>query len=165
DEAVLLVRGDEGTPITLRVQRAGSAAVQFVTLTRAEIQVPFVESRTLGDLGYVRLRGFPEPTVIDQVEQAIQALQAQGVRGLIFDLRGNAGGRLDVGSRLLSRFVPSGPIYQEVDRRGRQATRNVRAGTPILAVPLAVLIDDGTASMGEIFAINVQEHGVGRLFG
>jgi len=165
EDAVQLVRGAEGSQVTLRVQRAGSGAVEPVTVTRAEIQVPFVESRALGDLGYVRLRGFPEPSVVDQVEQAILALQGQGVRGLIFDLRGNAGGRLDVGARLLSRFIASGPIYQEVDRRGRQATRTVRAGSPILTVPLAVLIDEGTASMGEIFAANVQEHGIGRLFG
>jgi carboxyl-terminal processing protease len=165
DEAVQLVRGAEGSAVTLRVQLAGTDRVEPVTLTRAEIQVPFVESRTVGDLGYVRLRGFPEPSVVDQVEQAILAQQGQAVRGLIFDLRGNAGGRLDVGSRLLSRFVPSGPIYQEVDRRGRQATRNVRASAPILTVPLAVLIDEGTASMGEIFAANVQEHRLGRLFG
>jgi carboxyl-terminal processing protease len=165
EEAVQLVRGAEGSPLTLRVQRAGNGPVETVTVTRAEIQVPFVESRALGDLGYVRLRGFPEPTVIDQVEQAILTLQGQGVRGLIFDLRGNAGGRLDVGARLLSRFVPDGPIYQEVDRRGRQATRNVRAGTPVVTVPLAVLIDEGTASMGEIFAANMQEHQAGRLFG
>jgi carboxyl-terminal processing protease len=165
EEAVLLVRGAEGSAVTLGVQRAGSGAVESVTLTRAEIQVPFVESRTFGDLGYLRLRGFPEPSVVDQVEQAILALQGQGVRGLVLDLRGNSGGRLDVGARLLSRFIASGPIYQEVDRRGRQATRHVRAGSPILTVPLAVLIDEGTASMGEIFAANVQEHQVGRLFG
>ncbi|HEY7065963.1 MAG TPA: S41 family peptidase [Chloroflexota bacterium] len=165
EEAVLLVRGEEGSPVTLQVQRAGSGRTEAVTLTRAEIQVSFVESRMVGDMAYVRLRGFPEPSVIDQVEQAIGSLQAQGARGLIFDLRGNAGGRLDVGARLLSRFVASGPIYQEVDRRGRQATRNVRNGSPILTVPLAVLIDDGTASMGEIFAVNIQEHAVGRLFG
>jgi carboxyl-terminal processing protease len=165
DEAVMLLRGAEGSPIALRIQRAGSGQEETVTLMRAEIQVPFVESRALGDLGYVRLRGFPEPSVNDQVEQAMLALQAQGARGMIFDLRGNGGGRLDVGSRLLSRFVASGPIYQEVDRRGRRATRSVRAGSPILTIPLAVLIDEGTASMAEIFAANVQEHGVGRLFG
>ena len=165
DEAVNLIRGPEGSTVVLTVQRAASAQVVPLSLRRAEIQVPFVESRRQGEWGYVRLRGFPEPTVSDQVERAVITLQEQGVRGIIMDLRGNSGGRLDVGSRLLSRFVPSGPIYQEVDRRGRQATRNVRAAAPILTVPLAVLIDEGTASMGEIFAINVQEHRVGRLFG
>ncbi len=165
DEAVNLIRGPEGSQVRLVVRRAGSGRVETLVLQRAEIHVPFVESRRLGDLGYIRLRGFPEPTVNDQVEMALLAFQNDGVRGIVLDLRGNSGGRLDVGSRLLSRFVPEGPIYQEVDRRGRQATRSVRGGQPILRVPLAVLIDEGTASMGEIFAVNIQEHGVGRLFG
>ncbi len=165
DQAVLLVRGAEGTPVTLTVQHAGTGQRDQVTLTRSEIQMPFVESRIIDDLGYIRLRGFPEPSVIDAVERAILSQQNQGVRGIVFDLRGNSGGRLDVGARLLSRFVPDGPIYQEVDRRGRQAIRNVRGGSPILTVPLAVLIDEGTASMGEIFAVNIREHHVGRLIG
>ncbi|HZU07248.1 MAG TPA: S41 family peptidase [Chloroflexota bacterium] len=165
DEAVNLVRGPEGTTVTLTIQRAGTAQVEQITLTRAEIQVPFVESRRIENFGYVRLRGFPEPSVVDAVERAITDLQSQGVQGLILDLRGNSGGRLDVGTRLLSRFVPDGPVYQEVDRRGRQAVRYIRRSTPILTVPLVVLIDEGTASMGEIFAINIQEHRVGRLIG
>jgi carboxyl-terminal processing protease len=165
DQAVLLVRGAEGTPVTLTVQRAGSGRTDRVIMTRSEIQMPFVESRVIGDLGYVRLRGFPEPSIIDAVERAILSQQTQGVKGIVFDLRGNSGGRLDVGARLLSRFIPGGAIYQEVDRRGRQAIRNVRGGSPILTVPLAVLVDEGTASMGEIFAVNIQEHQVGRLIG
>ncbi|HLI28535.1 MAG TPA: S41 family peptidase [Chloroflexota bacterium] len=165
DQVVQLVRGPAGTPVTLRVQRAGSDRVETLQLTRAEIQMPFVESQRFDDIGYVRLRGFPEPSIVDNVERAIADLQEQGVRGLILDLRGNSGGRLDVGTRLLSRFIPSGPIYQEVDRRGGQRIRQVRASTPILTVPLAVLVDEGTASMGEIFAVNIQEHGVGHLIG
>ena len=166
DEVVNLVRGEENTPVRLSVQRAGSGQVEDVTLVRAQVSVPFVESRRLpDDFGYVRLRGFPEPSVIDLVEQAIQQQQRDGIRGLVFDLRGNGGGRVDVGSRLLSRFVPDGPIYQAVDRRGRQETIHVRGARPILTVPLVVLVDEGTASMGEIFAVAVQENGVGRVLG
>src|SRR4051812_396081 len=166
DEVITLVRGPEGTPVTLDVQRAASELVDKLEVVRALVAMPFVDSRRLpGDIGYVQLRGFPEPSVIDGVEQAILGLQREGVRGIVFDLRGNSGGRLDVGSRLLARFVPDGPIYQSVDRRGRQETVNVRDASPILTVPLAVLIDEGTASMGEIFAAAVQEHHVGRVLG
>jgi carboxyl-terminal processing protease len=166
DEVINLVRGPEGTPVTLDVQRAASENVDKLEVVRALVAMPFVDSRRLpGDIGYVQLRGFPEPSVIDGIEQAILGLQREGVRGIVFDLRGNSGGRLDVGSRLLARFVPDGPIYQSVDRRGRQETVNVRDANPILTVPLAVLIDEGTASMGEIFAAAVQEHHVGRVLG
>ncbi|HWP29687.1 MAG TPA: S41 family peptidase [Chloroflexota bacterium] len=166
EEVVNLVRGEEGTSVVLGVQRAGSERVDELTLVRAQVSVPFVEARRLADdLGYVRLRGFPEPSVIEQVEQAVLQYQREGVRGLILDLRGNSGGRLDVGTRLLARFVPNGPIYQVVDRNGRHDTFTLRDARPILTVPLVVLIDEGTASMGEIFAAAIQEHQVGRVLG
>jgi carboxyl-terminal processing protease len=165
DEVITWVRGEEGTTVRLSVQRAVSGQLEELTLVRARVRVPFVEARRLDDIGYVQLRGFPEPSVVTAVEQAIERLQRDGVRGLILDLRGNSGGRIDVGTRLLSRFVPDGPIYRAVDRRGRTEVASVRDSRPILTVPLAVLIDEGTASMGELFAAAVQEHGVGRLIG
>ncbi|MBX5489614.1 MAG: S41 family peptidase [Chloroflexi bacterium] len=165
EEMVTWVRGEEGTPVRLTVQRAITGQEEELTLVRARVHVPFVESRRIDDLGYVQLRGFPEPSVVEGVEAAIERLQREGIRGLILDLRGNSGGRIDVGTRLLSRFVPDGPIYQAVDRRGRVEIASVRDARPILTVPLVVLIDEGTASMGELFAAAVQEHGVGRLIG
>jgi carboxyl-terminal processing protease len=166
DEVVNQVRGVAGTPVVLNVQRAVTGNVEELTLVRAQVAIPFVASRRLSnDLGYVALRGFPEPSVIEGVESAVKDLQREGVRGIVLDLRGNSGGRLDVGSRLLARFIPDGPIYRAVDRRGREETIHVRDANPILTVPLAVLIDDGTASMGELFAVAIQEHRVGRVFG
>ncbi|HEY7060421.1 MAG TPA: S41 family peptidase [Chloroflexota bacterium] len=166
DEVVDHIRGPEGTPVSLQVQRAGSAQTEDVTLVRAQVDAPFVESRRLaGDVGYVELRGFPEPSVVSKVEQAITSLQAQGVRGIVLDLRGNGGGRLDVGSRLLGDFVPAGPIYQSVDREGHTEVGTVQDAHKLLTVPLVVLVDDGTASMGEIFASAIQEHHVGEIVG
>ncbi|HEY7061416.1 MAG TPA: S41 family peptidase [Chloroflexota bacterium] len=166
DEVVNIVRGEEGSSVRLGVQRAGTSQVDTLTVTRAQVSIPFVASHMLpNNIGYVALRGFPEPSVIDGVEKAVQQFQRDGVRGIVLDLRGNSGGRLDVGSRLLSRFIPDGPIYRAVDRRGREETINVREARPILTVPLAVLIDDGTASMGELFAVAIQEHHVGQILG
>ncbi|HZR99896.1 MAG TPA: S41 family peptidase, partial [Chloroflexota bacterium] len=164
DEIVNRVRGPEGSTVRLRVRRV-SGVEQELQVARAQVNVPFVDSRVDGDLGYVALRGFPEPSVIDAVERAVQAVQAQGVRGLIFDLRGNSGGRLDVGERLLGRFVSDGPAYQIVDRQGRADVHYIRGSRPLLTVPLAVLVDEGTASMGELFAATIQERGAGRVLG
>ncbi|HLI28235.1 MAG TPA: S41 family peptidase [Chloroflexota bacterium] len=165
DEVITWVRGEEGTSVRLSVQRAVSGQLEELTLVRARVRVPFVEARRLDDLGYVQLRGFPEPSVVGAVEEAIERLQREGVRGMILDLRGNSGGRIDVGTRLLSRFVPDGPIYQAVDRRGHIEIGSVHGSRPLLTVPLVVLVDEGTASMGELFAAAVQEHHVGRLIG
>ncbi len=166
DEVIDLVRGQEGTTVTLGVRRATSGQVEQINIVRAQVSMPFVSARMLpGNYGYVQLRGFPEPSVIGEVEQAILGQQRDGAHGIILDLRGNGGGRLDVGSRLLARFVPDGPIYQSVDRQGHQETVNVQNAHPILTVPLVLLVDEGTASMGEVFAAAIQEHKVGRVLG
>ena len=164
DDIVNRVRGADGTSVKLRVRRASSGEQDFV-VARAQVNVPFVDSRMIGDVGYVALRGFPEPSVVDAVERAVQALQAQGSRGLVLDLRGNSGGRLDVGTQLLSRFVSDGPVYQIVDRQGHADVHELRGSRPLLTVPLAVLVDEGTASMGELFAATIQEHHAGRVLG
>jgi carboxyl-terminal processing protease len=165
DAVVERVRGAAGTAVTLDVQRAGSGRVERLTLVRAEVRVPLVRAQRVGAFGWVRLRGFTQPSVVTEVEQAIARLQAEGVRGIIFDLRGNSGGRVDVGTALLSRFVSEGPIYQAIDREGRREVVSVHHARPLLTVPLVVLIDQGTASMGEVFAAAVQERGVGHLIG
>jgi carboxyl-terminal processing protease len=117
-------------------------------------------------VGYLRLRGFPEPSVVDRFEQGMAELTSQGMQGLVLDLRGNSGGRLDVGSRLLSDFLPAGSsIYQMVDRGGNQQARASREGGAQYALPTVVLVDQSTASMGEIFAAALQEHGVATVIG
>lgn len=165
DEIVDRVRGPEGSAVQLRLRRASTGVEETLSLQRAQVNLPFVESRVDGDLGYIALRGFPEPSVLDQVDRAMQSLQSQGVKGLVFDLRGNSGGRLDVGTRMLGRFIGDGVVYQMVDRQGRGDTQRLRGAQPTLTVPLAVLVDEGTASMGELFAATIQERGVGRVIG
>ena len=165
-EAVRLLRGPEGTTVELLIGRRGLPTPIVVTMRREQIAPDAVASRLIGDdLGYIRLRSFPEQSVADAVERAMATFEDQGVRGLILDLRGNSGGRLDVGVRLLSHFLPPGTrVYETVDRGARQQTRvAVSRSAPVF--PLAVLVDNGTASMGEIFAAAVQEQGVATVVG
>jgi carboxyl-terminal processing protease len=103
--------------------------------------------------------------VIDSIEQDVATFQTEGVHGLVLDLRGNSGGRIDVGTRLLSDFLPNGTsIYQEVDRGGHDSLHSTH-GNNQYGMPLVVLVDGGTASMGEIFASAVQEHGAATILG
>jgi carboxyl-terminal processing protease len=166
DEMTTLVRGPVGTEVQLTVRRGDDPRELTFAVPRAEIHLQFVQDRVLDDdIGYVMLRGFPEPSVIDSIEQDLAAFQAQGVHALVLDLRGNSGGRIDVGTRLLGHFLPSGSsVYQEVDRTGQNSTHSTR-GTAQYDLPLVVLVDAGTASMGEIFAAAVQEHGAATILG
>lgn len=161
-----LMRGPVDTSVEVVVQRAGVDQPLTFTMRRAEISLAFVSQRLINDdIGYVQLRGFPEPSVADALEHDVASFQERGVRGLVLDLRGNSGGRIDVGTRLLSHFVPAGSdLFEEVDRAGRELTDRSHGGGQY-RLPLVVLVDGGTASMGEIFASAVQEQGVGTVIG
>jgi carboxyl-terminal processing protease len=167
DELTSLVRGPAGSTVQMVVRRVGEPDPLTFNIQRAEISLDFVRQRLVADdIGYVLLRGFPEPSIVDLIERDINGFQAQGVRGVVLDLRGNSGGRLDVGSRLLGHFLPSGAsIYEEVDRSGRSRVHYTRNDQVQYDLPMVVLVDSGTASMGEIFASAVQEHGVATVLG
>src|SRR5207302_10911431 len=84
----------------------------------------------------------------------------------VLDLRGNSGGRIDVGTRLLGHFLaPGSSVYEEVDRGGASSTHFAGRGATRYDLPLVVLVDGGTASMGEIFASALQEHGAATILG
>ncbi|HEY0581789.1 MAG TPA: S41 family peptidase [Chloroflexota bacterium] len=166
DEMTTLVRGQAGTTVQLVVRRGDDPTLLTFSVPRAQIHLQFVKQRMLDDgIGYVSLRGFPEPSVVDAIEQNVARFQEAGIQGLVLDLRGNSGGRIDVGTRLLGHFLPAGSsIYEEVDRAGQNRVHVTRAGT-LYDLPLVVLVDGGTASMGEIFASAVQEHGAATILG
>jgi len=164
EEMTGLVRGPAGSTLEMVITR-GDESLTF-KMQRAEIHLQFVKQRVVADdIGYLSLRGFPEPSVVDSIEQNVAAFQEQGVRGLVLDLRGNSGGRIDVGTRLLSHFLPAGTtVYEETDRSGENRLHYSRSGDQY-GLPLVVLVDGGTASMGEIFASAVQEHGAATIIG
>jgi carboxyl-terminal processing protease len=166
DEMTALVRGAAGTSVEIVVRRGDDPQELTFNVRRAEIHLQFVKQRMLeDDIGYVSLRGFPEPSVVDAIEQDVAKFQEAGVHGLVLDLRGNSGGRIDVGTRLLNDFLPAGTsVYEEIDRGGENRIHFSRAGSQY-DLPLVVLVDGGTASMGEIFASAVQEHGAATILG
>jgi carboxyl-terminal processing protease len=166
DEMTGLVRGPAGTGVEIVIRRGDIRQELTFSVQRAEIHLQFVKDRVVqDDIGYVSLRGFPEPSVVDMIEQDVASFEAQGVHGLVLDLRGNSGGRIDVGTRLLGHFLPSGTtVYQEVDRGGQNSSHSTRGGSQY-DLPLVVLVDGGTASMGEIFASAVQEYRAATIIG
>lgn len=166
DRTIGLVRGPAGSAVDLLVRRPEVGEPFTLTITREEIAVDFVSSRTLeGNVGYISLRGFPSPAIIDSFEAAMADFQAQQVKGLVLDLRGNSGGRIDVGERLLGHFLPEGAnLYRQLTSRGETTVQAVPQAA-FYDLPLAVLVDGATASMGEIFAAAVQANQAGRVIG
>ncbi|MBD3885259.1 S41 family peptidase [Phormidium tenue FACHB-886] len=150
-DASRLIQGEAGTPITLRVGRNGREDFDLA-LTRARIEVPNVVSsvRQEGNtkIGYIRLTEFSSHAP-EQMRKAIQSLLDQKVAAFVLDLRGNPGGLLSASIEISRMWIDSGDIVQTVNRVG--GTQEYTANhTSITHLPLAVLVDENSASSSEI---------------
>lgn len=156
-EAERIIRGEKDTQVTLSVLRAGEK--REVVLTRDEVTVPNVRHRTLdGNIGYIKITHISQRTVHNLVG-ALEELRAVGAlsRGLVLDLRGNTGGSMKEAARSADEFLRSGLLLTTEGPDGGQVRnlqgemRAIDAGTEP-QVPLAVVVDERTASGSEILA-------------
>jgi carboxyl-terminal processing protease len=164
DEAVTLIRGEEGTTVTLGIRRGDSEEIKDYTITRAKIQVPNVDSELLeDDIGYVRLYSFNERAEED-LKKALEELEDEGAKGFILDLRDNPGGLLSESADVASLFVEDGVIVTVEDREG--TVEEYRAsGKTTTDAPLVVLVNGDSASASEIVAGAFQDHARAKLVG
>jgi len=159
------IKGPPGTVVKLLVSRAGGAKPMEVKVTRAVIQVQSVEHRLLPDrVGYLRISTFNDTTP-QLVEDALRNLRTKGMRGLLLDLRTNAGGGLEVCVKTAAQFMGSGPVVYIQERGGKPEPRNAEDGASQFNLPLVVLTNLGTASAAEILAGAIQDAGLGTLVG
>jgi carboxyl-terminal processing protease len=169
EETVSRMRGEPGTPVTLGVLRSGAQTPLRFALTRAEIVVKTVQSAYLGNgYGYLRLSGFSDTTAGD-LAQAIKELKAAAqpeLRGAVLDLRNNPGGVLDAAVDVADTFLDRGLIVRGAGRaRESRFARYARAGDLLADIPLAVLVNAGSASASEIVAGALQDHARARIVG
>jgi carboxyl-terminal processing protease len=152
DDASKLIRGKAGSPITLRLGRSGQNEFDL-KLTRATIEVPTVRYalRQEGQkrIGYIRLREFSSHAG-EQMRKAISDLNAKGADSYVLDLRGNPGGLLQASIEIARMWMDSGSIVRTVDREGVSDETFKANKTSLTKLPLAVLIDNNSASASEI---------------
>ena len=151
EEASGLIRGKEGTRITLEIGRGEKDLIKM-PLVRAKIELQAVRynSRQEGatKVGYIRLNEFSSHAA-DQMRQAIKALNKEKVDSFVLDLRGNPGGLLQASVEISRMWMDQGGIVKTVDRRG--GAEEISANrTAITNLPLAVLVDKNSASSSEI---------------
>jgi carboxyl-terminal processing protease len=164
-QAVNLIRGPRGTAVRLLVQRDGWAAPRAVEVTRSDIKLESVRTRLLdGNVAYVRISTFASTTARDLRAPLDRLLEARP-RGLVLDLRSNPGGYLQAALDVASEFVPEGVLLTEEYADGRREVFQAKAGGRATQVPLAVLVDHGSASAAEIVAGAIRDHGRGVLVG
>jgi len=158
DDAVDRIRGPEGVPVVLRVERAGEDFPRAFVIVREQVLVPSVESALLsGDVGYVNIDHFSRKTSREFVDHLDALSKRATLQGLVVDLRGNQGGSMIHAARIVNNFVEEGTLVQTEGRSGGRV-RGLTPKVPATAArkrydgPVAVLVDRKTASGSEIVA-------------
>lgn len=158
------IKGEKGTTVEITVLRGEDREEVTLTITRDTIQAETVKTRMLEDeIGYLAISEFDSVT-LEQYKEGLAELKAQGMEGLIVDLRGNPGGNLDTVCEILDLMLPEGLIVYTEDKDGnRQEFTSDEAQE--VQVPLAVLVDGNSASASEIYAGAIQDYGIGQIVG
>lgn len=162
-EAASIVRGPEGTIVTLTIERDGE--LFEVEVTRGVIRVPSVRGEILEDnIAYIRLSRFGDNSG-DELNDLLTELLAQNPSGLVLDMRGNPGGSLDTAVNIADQFLSEGLIL--VERFGNGSEKNFESTNSGQAedIPLVLLIDEGSASAAEVLAGAIRDRGRGVLIG
>ncbi len=162
NEAVKLMRGANGTAVRLTVLHSGESEPVELEVVRGDIEMPTVKGGAIlpDAIGYVRVIQFSEPTAL-ALRDEVTRLVEEGATGLVLDLRGNPGGLLESAVDVSALFLPRGKLV--VSTRGRDgeviSERRAKAKRPFVKIPVAVLINRGSASASEIVAGALQDHG------
>ncbi len=177
-QAVARISGEAGTKVRLKIRPAGSEETREVCITRGVVTFVSVKGyrrredntwdyfvdRQAG-IGYVRLASFDKNTP-EQLDRAVQTMYAEGLQGLILDLRDNPGGLLETAVAIADRFLSGGKI---VSTKGRASPEEIWWATPDgdyrNQPPLVLLVNDGSASASEILAGALRDHNRAVLVG
>jgi carboxyl-terminal processing protease len=165
DVVVQHVLGPEGTTVRLSVRRESEPGLIEFVIERARIFVPSVESAMLeGGIAYVKVNIFGDNTAAD-FHKSLEELIEGNPAGLILDLRGNPGGLLTASVDIASEFIDGGVVLTERYGDGHEDVHESDKAGLATEIPLAVLVDAGTASGSEIVAAVIQDYGRGLLIG
>ena len=163
EDAVSMMRGTPGTRVTLTILREFHNQTFEREIVRDEVEVPTVEHRMMEQgIGYIRISSFDRQTY-PQFMQALGNLTQQGMQGLVIDVRNNPGGLLDSVVRITNELIPEGTIVYTVDSRGNRDIS--RSNDRQLNMPLAILVNENSASASEVLAGAVRDTNSGILVG
>ena len=155
------IRGKKGTEVTLVVQR-NDQKKEFKA-ERSEIAIQYVESKMLNkEIGYIALSEF-SLNCVEEFQTALQDLQDKGAQALILDLRSNPGGYVDSAVAIADMLLPSGKIVYTKDKNGNEQTYTSDAAC--VDLPMAVLINENSASASEILVGALQDHEAATVVG
>ncbi len=166
NDVVNHIRGEEGTPVTLTLFRPDSTESLEITVIRGEINI---EAATWAmvpgtEVAVIRLNQF-SANLNEETTAAVKEARAAGAEQLVIDVRNNPGGLLDQAVRVTSQFLEDGNVLLQEDAEGNREVFPVEEGGIATDIPIAVLINRGSASAAEIFAGAIQDQDRGTLIG
>lgn len=168
DEAAGRLKGKPGSRVRLDVSGLTAADRRTVTVVRRAVQVKSIPIAKIVDesrgIGYIQMTGFQKSSPVE-LDEALQKLNRQGLRVLIWDLRGNPGGLLTAAVEVLDRFIDNGVLVSTKGRMGDQNMSYSAHRQQKWNVPLVLLTDENSASASEIVAGAVRDHQRGVIVG
>lgn len=163
DEVVNLIKGDEGSTVEIIVYRESTGENVTLQVERRQVEQDFVYWEMLEDeVGYIELIQFAG-NAAEQFGEALKDLTAQGMEGLVLDLRGNPGGLLDSVLDIAEQLLPGGTVLTIKSNYTSDQVYSVPASG--FDTPLVVLVDGYSASASEVLSGAIQDYGVGTLVG
>ena len=162
EESTTRIKGPAGTPVKLTVRSDGRERV--LTLRRAEVEIPVVDSRMRRGIAHVRLASFTSGAH-GAVEEAVRDLLDKGAEGVVLDLRDNGGGLLNEAVLVSSIFIPDGKIVTTKGRARPTRVYEATGGAIDADVPVAVLVNERSASASEIVTGALQDRDRAKVVG
>lgn len=176
-DAVKLIRGVKGTEVRLTVKRQ-DGTLKTIALIRDEIKQDEGAVRSAivtengNKIGYIYLPDFyadfenaDGARCSDDVAKELEKLKKENVKGIVMDLRFNGGGSLQEVVNMVGLFIPQGPVVQVKDKEGRSIPLYDKNPSVLYDGPLAVMVNQGSASASEIFAAAIQDYKRGIVIG
>ncbi len=157
----MLTKGSPDTSVRLTVEREGEGERTF-EITRSTINMQYVGYSVDGDIGCIKILEFAKVTG-EQFENALSELMKQGIKGLVIDLRDNPGGMIDIVTEIGDMLLPEGLITYTVDKNGGRT--DFKSANECIDIPIAVLVNGGSASASELLAGALRDSGVGTIIG
>jgi len=167
DTAVRMIRGEQGTTVTLEIARRGETDFLTISIVREQIEIPTVKTERDGDVFIITLYSF-NALAEAKMQEALREYVRSGSNKLILDLRGNPGGYLQGAVSIASYFLPTGKVVlresfsDQSEQVYRSQGRTLKQFAPD---EMVVLIDGGSASASEILAGALGQHGIATIVG
>lgn len=162
-DLVKKIRGKEGTEVHLKIYRSSTEKTIEMDVKRENVDLPSVDAQMLeNQIGYIQISEFQANTT-KQFSQALEDLQSQKMKGLIVDVRSNPGGMVTSVVSVLDEILPEGTLVYTEDKYGKRQT--YASDKNCIKLPMAVLVDENSASAAEIFAGAIKDYDYGTLIG